>query len=137
MKEDLEEVWKPLYDFEHYEVSNTGKIRSTDQFGRDSLNRPYTRKGRVLKARNVGKKKYFVDISNIVEDANGNHKKKRNTIYLHKAVGETFLENDDEEKTKIVHKDGDITNNHISNLKWATASEAYQLGMKRNTEDDE
>lgn len=66
-------------------------------------------------------------------------KPKRRTItaYLHRLVAETFIENE-LNKTQVNHKDGDKSNNDISNLEWCTQSEnnyhaIRKLGIKRNT----
>lgn len=47
------------------------------------------------------------------------------TESLHRMIGETYLENP-ENKTQINHKDGNKTNNHISNLEWVNQSENIQ-----------
>ena len=57
-------------------------------------------------------------------------------VKVHRIVANTFLEPIDG-KEMVNHKDGDKTNNHVSNLEWVTASEnmfhAYRkLGYKSN-----
>ena len=43
-------------------------------------------------------------------------------FFVHRLVAETYLENPDNKKT-VDHIDGDIHNNHYTNLQWATYSE--------------
>jgi hypothetical protein len=54
------------------------------------------------------------------------------TVYLHRAVAETFLENADK-LPQVNHKDGNKTNNDLENLEWITNSgnmqHAYDNGL--------
>lgn len=56
---------------------------------------------------------------------------------VHKLVAEAFIPNDDpENKTVVMHKDNDKTNNNVENLKWGTISEntkqAFDDGLEVN-----
>lgn len=53
------------------------------------------------------------------DNPNGGHNKAE---YVHRLVAMTYLPNP-ENKEQVNHIDGDITNNHVSNLEWMTASE--------------
>lgn len=62
------------------------------------------------------------------------HKGNIRTTRVHRLVAETFIPNQENRET-VNHIDGDKTNNHVSNLEWATRDEqmqhAYKLGLKK------
>jgi hypothetical protein len=115
-----EEQWKFIKDTnEMYEASDLGRIRSwwNNRHGR-------AKTPKILK-------KYL--------DTRGYHKVsmkingKMVTIRVHRLVAETWLPNPENKRT-VNHINGkDKTNNHISNLEWATDSEntkhAYDTGL--------
>lgn len=102
----MNEVWKTvIYQGEEYpkfEVSNLGRIRNVET-------------GRVLKQW-VNKNGYCQ--INVSLGGRGNTK----IFKMHKAVAETFISNPDG-KPMVNHIDCDKTNNHVSNLEWATNGE--------------
>ena len=63
------------------------------------------------------------------------HKGNKRTTRVHRLVAETFIPNPKNSET-VNHIDGDKTNNHVSNLEWATRDEqmqhAYKLGLKKS-----
>lgn len=50
--------------------------------------------------------------------------RKDKTFYIHKLVGEYFVEGQSEENHRLIHLDYDKKNNHISNLKWVSKVDA-------------
>ncbi|MBX7242810.1 MAG: HNH endonuclease [Bacteroidia bacterium] len=59
------------------------------------------------------------------------------TIYIHKAIAEKFIPRTDENRTYVIHLNGNRLDNRIENLKWCTASDRnlysrneYQTGYK-------
>jgi len=100
----MTEIWKPLAgQFSHYpyEVSSMGNVR-----------RVLTNKYRPLKP--------FVDTRYVCVNIYLNGKAVK--CLVHRLVATAFLDNPDN-KPQVNHKDGDHTNNNISNLEWVTSSE--------------
>ena len=60
--------------------------------------------------------------------------KKKETKYVHRLVGEIFLENPNK-YPQIDHKDGNKLNNSVDNLRWVTASQnRLAYGSKERAE---
>lgn len=62
--------------------------------------------------------------------------------YVHRIIAETFIRNLDLSKKETVnHKDGDKTNNHLSNLEIVSSSEnvkhSYRIGLHKTGEQHE
>ena len=108
------EIWIDAKKFEgYYEVSNTGKVRRKlcETIYKDGRVANFSQT--ILKA--VPNKKGYLKVYLSV-------KSKKYTKSLHRIVAESFIENPLNKKT-VNHIDCDKTNNHVSNLEWATNSE--------------
>lgn len=90
----MDEVWKPIPRFNRYQVSNLGRVKSDKT---------------ILRSRNMGAGYRAVTLYE-----NGAHHR-----YVHRLVAFAFL-GDGPDGAEINHKDGDKTNNALSNLEYCT-----------------
>ncbi|MBQ3434293.1 MAG: HNH endonuclease [Selenomonadaceae bacterium] len=116
--EDLpDELWLPVPDFDKYQVSNFGRVKS---FNRSNQ--------RILKPAIV--KGY----PHVQLKKDRQHK----NFYIHRLVAQAFIPNP-EGKSEINHRDGNKLNNFVGNLEWATSSEnrqhAFDTGLQKSGEE--
>ncbi len=108
-----EEEWRTLrFDRgasprKNYAVSNYGRIAAyTDAI----------REGKILKGGIIGG---YPSLKIRIN-------RKDKTHYVHKLVGEHFIDGQTEEKNRLIHIDYNKKNNHVSNLKWVNKDEYLQ-----------
>ena len=110
------EIWKDVEGFSGYQISNLGRVKSL-RFNKESILKPGIN--------NCG---YYV----ICLHKNNIQKQ----FLIHRLVANAFIKNK-YKKLTVNHKNGIKSNNHISNLEWATAKEniqhAWQTGLCKNT----
>ena len=98
-----QEQWRDVEGYDGaYQVSDLGRVRSK-KYG----------DWRVLKP---SKNCRGYMIVGLLKDG------KRKTVSVHRLVAQAFIDNDDETKTYINHRNEDKTENKVSNLEWCTAS---------------
>ena len=103
--DDLDgELWKPIPDYEDYQNSNFGRVKSF-WFG----------KVKILKPALHGNGYLFVSLSK-------NDTQKNFTI--HRLVAKLFIPNPDN-KPQVNHIDTHKLNNYVGNLEWTTGSENH------------
>jgi hypothetical protein len=108
------EEWRDIKTYEGiYQVSNKGRIRSLDRYGKRTENTIRKLKGRILKPFPVQAGYLSVYLCN-------EYGKK--SFKVHRLVATAFLSNP-KQKNEVNHKDGNRQNNEADNLEWVTKSE--------------
>ena len=109
----MDEIWKPIDGWEHYEVSNYGRVRAGE---RTAINAEGVL--RKLKARllNGSKGKLGYITVRLVEG------KRRERLLVHGLVAKAFIPNP-ENKPCVNHIDNNPSNNNVTNLEWCTHKE--------------
>jgi hypothetical protein len=97
-----DEDWRVVPDCNNrYQVSNYGRVKSFAYNQKD---------GQILKNHIIkGFKTVHLNLD-----------KKPQTCYLHKLVAEIWISKPSDEYTFVAHLDGNMINNHVSNLEWMT-----------------
>ena len=107
------ETWKDIPNYEGvYQVSNLGRIRSLDRYvtrGKSG----FFKEGQIQKLQNNGNGYLYKQLK-----YKGNYK----NFYIHRLVLMVFVGKRPDGMV-ICHKDGDITNNELSNLRYDTPLE--------------
>ena len=98
------EVWRSIENYDNYVVSSFGRVKNT-------------KTGKIIKSFDNGRGYLRVVLC---EDAI-----KKKSYYVHRLVACAFINNPDN-KECVDHKDNNKTNNHISNLRFATAKQNSQ-----------
>ena len=93
---DNNELWKDVDGFSNYQISNHGRIKNS-------------KTQRIKQILNNG----GFDYVNLTQNGSATYHK------IHHLVAKTFLTND-KKLPYVDHIDGDISNNHVSNLKWTS-----------------
>jgi hypothetical protein len=112
------EIWKPIKDWQNYEVSNLGNVRSLERI-EDFRGGTRIRKGCLLKQRVLRKYK-CVSVKNYGT---------QRTFLVHRLVADAFVPNPDN-KSIVNHIDKDRLNNSAENLEWVTQKENIHHAMQ-------
>jgi hypothetical protein len=104
----MEIIWREFPDEKlknKYEISNDGQVRNKNT--------------KVVKKTNI--RSGYENISLLGQNTN--------QFKIHRMVAMAFIRNDDPEKNIVNHKDGNKTNNNVSNLEWTTIQGNNQHSM--------
>lgn len=106
----MNEIWKEIKGFEGlYEISNFGRVRNfkTKKLMKDTLKKSGYHEIRLSK------------------------NKKRYNCSIHRLVAENFIPNINNLRD-VNHKDGNKSNNHVSNLEWLSHKDNIRHGFNNN-----
>ena len=103
--------WKIINGFPDYTISEEGQVKN--------------QKGQIMKTR--------LDSSGY-ERINLQRNKQKHTVRIHWAVISTFNPIENTKHMTVDHKDGNVKNNHISNLRWVSLGENLSLQHFKNNE---
>jgi len=110
---ELSERWASVTGWEgFYEVSDLGRVRSVDRYITNG-GKPYLSSGRILKPGRGARGHLYVNFWQHSTPV---------TKYVHRLVLETFV-GPAPEGTEGCHRNGDPSDNAVSNLEWGTHSE--------------
>ena len=108
----MEEQWAEIDNFEDYQISSLGRVKS---FKIDKDN------GRILAYGSSGGYRTVV----LRKDGKSYNK------YIHRLVAQAFISNDNPDiYNQVNHKDENILNNCVYNLEWTTCKENNNYGTK-------
>ena len=108
----MDEIWKPIKNWEYYEVSNLGRVRRIPGYCKrgETLVKVH---GGFLKGKDNGKGYLRVWLQK-------DGVKKR--FYIHRLVAATFIPNP-QNKPCVNHIDNTPSNHRVDNLEWCTHKE--------------
>ena len=104
------EIWKTIEDYEDYEVSNYGRVKS--------LNYRKSKQEQILKQ---GTNKYGYQVVALYKDG------KQKMFLVHRLVAMSFISNPNNYE-QVNHKDEVKTNNNVDNLEWCNCKYNINYG---------
>ena len=121
------EEWKQIPNYENYEVSTSGKVRSTDRLISRKDGSTHFWKGKsILLSKNT---------SGYWQVGMTNKKGIKKTLVVHRLMGLAFMPFGDKVDFQINHIDGNKENNNIENLEWCSRQEniahAVRIGLMK------
>lgn len=119
--------WRTVRGFEHYEVSDDGQLRSWRRKAckwRKSQAKSNRRESPILLNPATSPRGYR--IANLTNDS------AHRMLGVHRLVAIAFLgDPPSPDHTDVAHNDGNPSNNHVSNLRWATHQD-NQMDMRKH-----
>ena len=108
----MEEIWKTVNEWDLYEISNLGRVRSKDRLTRNNKG-VFVKKGKLLKPiqNNMGYERVWFR-----QGGKSKH------FFVHRLVAMQFVPNP-QNKPCVNHIDNNPLNNKFDNLEWCTKQE--------------
>ena len=121
------EIWKDIKGYEGlYQVSNLGRIKGVERYRQNH--------GKLQKVeekiKNIRPKSNGYMVVDLYKD------NKQKTVLVHRIVAENFICNHEKKQT-VNHVDGNVKNNNVENLQWATFREQNIHFYKNNLKSKE
>lgn len=117
------EEWRNIKNYEGYQVSNLGRVRSFNKTTFSKIHGVRHWKNRILKERLDSKNKMLS--VQLYKDGKGR------SYLIHRLVAQAFIPNL-ENKPQVNHIDGNRFNNKVSNLEWCTSKENNLHALRNN-----
>ena len=117
----MEEIWKDIPNYDGYQVSNLGRIRTHNKTTYTEMHKTRKWKDRILKQKKKKRKSGGIDCR-VELWKDGKHK----TFLVSRLVAFTFYNKDIKSKMTIDHIDGNPLNNRLDNLEIVTRKENIQ-----------
>lgn len=110
----MQEIWKTIENFENYEISNKGNIRSK----KNGLLKPQINKNGY---KEILLYKKQPPLKTLVK-----------SFRIHRLVLQTFNPIENSEKLQVNHIDNDRCNNNLDNLEWVTPMQNCNRKKQKN-----
>lgn len=118
----MKEIWKDITNYEGYQVSNLGRVRTHNKTTYTKMHGIRHWKDRILKERLDKKNKML----SVLLYKNGKGK----SFLIYRLVAQEFLEFPKDKKMTVNHKDGNRLNNNLDNLEWLSLKDNIRHGFK-------
>jgi hypothetical protein len=122
MTKILEEIWKPIPNFENYEASSFGRIRSIDRRSNYKNISTKIQKGKIITPYKTNKGYLRLGL------------RKNNKCYqlsVHRLIALSFIENTNN-YSDVNHINMVKTDNNVENLEWLNNKENLEYSKKNN-----
>lgn len=126
----MEEIWKDIPNYEGYQASNLGRIRTYNKITYTKMHGERHWKNRILKFKPNEKTKKCKQGTGFRVSLWKDGKCK--DFLVARLIATTFLENLIDTKMTVNHKNGDRLDNRVENLEWLSLADNIKYGFENN-----